>query len=722
VATIEGSEVPADPVLAVEWRFDEPQPDWKPVDPLRPEWEAVAPVRVDDALRLSLNERNTLTGPRLFGSIVVELPDWNLDDWAYVEVRARAQAPTQMLGLAFNLTEEDPLGDVLPYHSAGARAPLIRDGTVQTYRLSLDDPRMRMWEGPWTHLGIWVNTEPDAEAATFDLLSVRVLPLEAEYAEEGFGVTEAPGGTATGFESVRRALFTHAPGNVGFPVRISEGARLDVGLGVLRDDAPVTFAITATLRDGTIDLLLEETYADREHWGQRSVDLSHLAGESVTLAFEAESERPGTVALWGAPTLSGSRNLEKPNVIFYVIDGAGAEYMSVYGYSRRTTPNLERLAAEGAVFEHAYSNSSWTRPSTASFMISLQHSVMGGARNGFNVVPDEVATMAQHLHRAGYQTGVAIANPNAGRMSGLEREVDFFREEWEEFSYFGGRGNYKESSRYLHDAFFGWRDAYPARPYWVHFQTTDIHEDFPAPAPFSGLFVGPEQLRTVQEWDDRLSEDGDGHGEYSDSYENTGIDRVAFFTLWQGLYDEAMAYNDYQIGRLVDRLKASGEWDNTLLIVGADHSISAAMDDMGIAIQDSLPPLWSQPMFRPSITRVPLMFVWPGRIEGGQRFSQPVISMIDVLPTLLDLLDLPQPEVAMGQSLAPVLLGTGEWEPRPVILDEFQFDSDEGVMRGTIEVIDGRWGASLEINPRPPEEGEPERRTLRRRPRTAAFV
>ena len=52
-----------------------------------------------------------------------------------------------------------------------------------------------------------------------------------------------------------------------------------------------------------------------------------------------------------------------PNIIFYVIDGAGADFMSVYGYNRRTTPNLERLAARGAVFEHAYSNSSWSKTS-----------------------------------------------------------------------------------------------------------------------------------------------------------------------------------------------------------------------------------------------------------------------------------------------------------------------------------------------------------------------
>ena len=57
------------------------------------------------------------------------------------------------------------------------------------------------------------------------------------------------------------------------------------------------------------------------------------------------------------------RTADKPNVIFYVIDGGGADHMSVYGYNRRTTPNLERLVAKGSVFERAYSNSTWSKPS-----------------------------------------------------------------------------------------------------------------------------------------------------------------------------------------------------------------------------------------------------------------------------------------------------------------------------------------------------------------------
>ena len=88
------------------------------------------------------------------------------------------------------------------------------------------------------------------------------------------------------------------------------------------------------------------------------------------------------MALWGAPTLGGDHGSDHPNVIFYVIDGAGADFMSVYGYNRGTTPNIERLSAEGAVFERAFSNSTWTQPSTASFMTSLQHSVLGGLSRG----------------------------------------------------------------------------------------------------------------------------------------------------------------------------------------------------------------------------------------------------------------------------------------------------------------------------------------------------
>jgi arylsulfatase A-like enzyme len=575
----------------------------------------------------------------------------------------------------------------------------VGDGTVQTYQLPLEP--WGTWEKPIHQFGLYFVA---AEPVTVEILSITIVPMDAAYAEEPTGVRHVDRNNR-----FRRTLFVHTPAQVEYRVRIPDGARLDTGLGVLWSEPPTIFRVTVTPDGEQAETLLQETPASRESWTQVSVDLGAYAGEVVTLSLEAESEREGSVALWGAPTLTGRRATERPNVIFYVIDGAGAEYMSLYGYNRRTTPNIDRLATEGAAFEWAYSNSGWTRPSTASFMTSLQHSALGGAdKAGFNVVPEQVLTMAQHFHQAGFQTAVFTPNPNAGMMSGLQRGVDLHREEWPEMD---ASDHHRESSRYLHNGFWGWREAYPGEPFWVHFQTVDIHGDFPEVAPFGGLFVGSAGVKAWETAQVRWRELG--IGPWIDLIdEEVAEDRIQFVTIMQGMYDEAMAYNDYQIGRLVNRLKAEGEWENTLLVIAADHGIKAAMLDVGIFLQDTMPPAWNvhAPMFRPSVSRIPLLFVWPGKIEGGQWFSEPVVSMLDVLPTILDLVGLPLPEVMQGRSLAPLLLGAGDVEPRPIILDQFWLDPETEDLRGVIEVIDGRWGASLEVNPdpdTPPEEQRP---------------
>jgi arylsulfatase A-like enzyme len=714
-AVLEGSDVPEDLPQPVVWSFDEAQPDWLPAplaDPMAP----VQLSRADDALRMTLGDWDVTDDENddSVSAIYVDLPDWQRDDWAHIQVRVRSTADVEWMNVlvAFNLRDESEMEEddpnPFPFESIGEVTTVIHDGSVQTYLLRADYLVLGGGEGPWEQLviGFWAEGP-----ASVDVLSVTVIPKEAGYGGEAAGVR-----AEVRDRVYRRVLYTHAPARLEYRVRVPEAARLDLGLGVLRSDAPVTFRVKASPDGGEPETLLEEPYGDREHWVQHSVDLSHLAGQMVTLALESESEREGTVALWAAPTVTRAAKAERPNVIFYVIDGGAADYMSMYGYNRRTTPNLERLAAEGAVFEWAYSNSTWTKPSTASFMTSLQNSVMGGQTSWTDPVPEQIETMAEHMHGAGYQTAVFVANPNAGTLSNLQRGVDVMKESWEEFAYFGGE-NHKESSRIMHERFWNWRETYPGTPYWVHFQTTDVHspQDRPIPAPFSGLFVSPEQRTTWIAWRDSLDDAEGDTWPHSEAWEETGIDRVAFYTVWQALYDQAMAHNDYQIGRLVERLKAEGEWENTLLIVAADHSTLSAGSDQAIALQDSLPPRWDWPMFRPTISRVPLLFVWPGRIPGGQRFSQPV-SMLDVLPTILDLVNLPEPEVMMGQSLAPLMLGAEGWEPRPVILDQFDVDQETGELRGTLEVVDGRWGASLEINPRPPDEDEDEEDALWRRP------
>jgi hypothetical protein len=93
VATLVGSELPTDVPQAIEWRFDEPQPEWKPAMPWNPTLGPAEISRVEDALRVTLTEATRDTSRRndvVGAGIYVDVPDWQPEDWAYVLVRARA--------------------------------------------------------------------------------------------------------------------------------------------------------------------------------------------------------------------------------------------------------------------------------------------------------------------------------------------------------------------------------------------------------------------------------------------------------------------------------------------------------------------------------------------------------------------------------------------------------------------------------------------------------
>jgi arylsulfatase A-like enzyme len=211
-------------------------------------------------------------------------------------------------------------------------------------------------------------------------------------------------------------------------------------------------------------------------------------------------------------------------------------------------------------------------------------------------------------------------------------------------------------------------------------------------APFAGLYISAERRQLYDEWNQQL-ESSIGRRAFLLAHEqHPNISLEEYLEAGRDIYDEVLAHNDYQVGRLVERLKALGEWEHTLFIVAADHGHWAA----GLA--DTLSPArrGRDPLFRPSLTHVPLIIVWPEHIIPGQRFSQPV-SMIDIMPTILELCDLPARDLIQGHSLAPLLLGKGGWDPQPVILDEFYVDPQTGRPCGFLEVVDGRWRASLEI-------------------------
>ncbi len=164
-ATIEGSEIPTDVPEVLEWRFDEPQPEWKPVG--YAESTPVRLTRLDDALRLDITEANYFTGDTgrrgHDGYIYVDLPDLRLEDWGYVSVRARAQPGISSVGLMFNLTDRSdpsqtpdseltPAGN-WPLRYFGDETPLIADGSDHTYLLQVGRQE-EDWDEPFKQLGL----------------------------------------------------------------------------------------------------------------------------------------------------------------------------------------------------------------------------------------------------------------------------------------------------------------------------------------------------------------------------------------------------------------------------------------------------------------------------------------------------------------------------------------------------------------------------------------
>jgi arylsulfatase A-like enzyme len=682
-----GSDASLGADRAIEWKLGETGTEWKSfADPERSLDLPSSPVRteiLDEGVRLTLSKKNRDVSWRPYGGMIAtDVPGLNREDWSHVVVQARAEQPGR-ISVVFG-------SDGKLFKSVGS--VMISDGLVHSYEMPI------RWEyladARWEKIGVLVVSK---KPGVFDIVSARIVPKASLYDDAVVGISQErivgdPGNWTEGGH-LRRAIYTHAPSRVVFRVRVPEGARFDVGLGVLRNDVPVRFVVTAEI-ENEVEALLDEEYGDASRWVQRTIDLSHRAGQVINLVLENNAPQPGAIGLWLSPILSGDGRSKSPNVIFYVIDGAGADWMSLYGYNRRTTPNLERLAAEAAVFENAYSNATWTKLSTASYMTSLYYSVLGGHRTHSDRIPENTVTMAEHFVRAGYQTAVFTSNPYAATMSGLERSVGTV-------AVIDAKVN-ATSSHQLHEMFWQWRDEYPGQPYWVHFQTTDVHENFEPQAPFAGLYVNPQERAAYKSWDKSVEEAG-GFLDRG-AYERAGVEIEAHALAQQGLYDECMAQQDFELGRLVERLKEVGEWENTILIVASDHGYPAGSHRLMAPMEDAAPYL------HPFATRIPLIVFWPGHVAGGQRYED-AVSMIDVLPTLLDLVGLPPPDVAQGQSLKPLLLQTGEWTPRPVFIDMFAMDFDTGQLIGSIEVIDGRWGASLSVTSGSRDEEPPNRGT-----------
>lgn len=382
--------------------------------------------------------------------------------------------------------------------------------------------------------------------------------------------------------------------------------------------------------------------ADR--WHSLDLDLTPWQGQDLEIHFSADgigtpAEGPvDAYGFWGdvrrTQPLDGP---PPPNVVLVVIDTLRADHLSLYGYPRATSPNLERWAARHALtFRSVVAAAPWTYPSHLSLFTGLDP--LSHGQHHPRPLPQRFDLLAQQLQRAGYETMAVTAGGYLDAHYGFARGFDRYAVI---SGHLGPKGDLEDG---IERALQWTAEAH--RPYFLFLHTYEVHTPHRVRTPFhrqlSGRDGDPDRLRRLTT---RRLPTGDTAGAvrrktYAWNDGSGGLEDLAEGELQQVIdaYDSAIAYTDHHLSRLLDAL--ADDDDREMVIITSDHG--EALGEHGLADHAYLYDV---------NLRIPLLISLPDRRGAGQWVEEQV-RQIDVAPTVLAALDLPGRAVD-GTSLMP---------------------------------------------------------------------
>jgi len=324
-----------------------------------------------------------------------------------------------------------------------------------------------------------------------------------------------------------------------------------------------------------------------------------------------------------------------PNLLLVSIDTLRADHLGAYGYDLPTSPTIDaRLAGEGVTFTDVYSQSPKTTPSHMTLLTSLYPSVHGVElwQNGkpAHVLNPAVHTLAEVLKNAGYATAAFTGGAQVDPVRGFGQGFDLYTV----------GGQQRRARR--------WLGRHRWQRFFVFYHTYDVHDPYLPPDEYIRLF-DPDYRGRVLDAIHRLRAEGGmsvaaWHGisrRFWDSVDRSDPRDVRFV---ERLYDAGIRRMDAETIRpLLDRLDQLGLARDTLVVFTSDHG--EAFGEHGQFQHDDL---------YAGTLRVPLVLRWPGRLPAGLRIASRV-RLIDVMPTILELLGVSAPPSLQGQSLTPLL-------------------------------------------------------------------
>lgn len=311
------------------------------------------------------------------------------------------------------------------------------------------------------------------------------------------------------------------------------------------------------------------------------------------------------VAVW----LGGRTRL---NVVLVTLDTTRADRIGCYGYSQALTPALDSLAREGVLFEHARTPYPLTLPAHASILTGSNPPEHGLHVNGRGALGKDIPVLTEALRRANYETGAFLGAYVLDSKFGLDRGFEVYEDNLAGPSLAHSPAERHRDGKIVLDLALEWLQQRVSRPFfcWIHLY--------------------------------------DPHSPY-DSRKNVFGNRFE-----QQPYDAGIAYVDLQVKRLLEFLQSRRLSQRTLVVVVGDHGeglMDHNEDGHGYELYDTT-------------LRVPLLIAGPPLVKSGTHVPTPV-SLVDLMPTILDCLDLRLDGPVTGRSLKPALSG-GRIESLPL--------------------------------------------------------
>ncbi len=360
-----------------------------------------------------------------------------------------------------------------------------------------------------------------------------------------------------------------------------------------------------------------------------------------------------------------SQTKQDVNVILIAIDALRADHLGCYGYARETSPNLDALAKEAVLFKNCYVQSSWTKPSTASLFTSFYPTMHQTILNRVEL-PDELTTIAEILQDQGFITYSYVANANLKAIFNFDQGFDFFDDYLmrDKLRYiclrntipfnivikkitgkgFEAHGPERDNIKLVNKRVIPWLKKYKDENFFMYIHYMDPHAPYWPPRPYRNMFP-------------------------CDKKDNNSKDI--------SLYDGEIRFADEYIGKLFDRLKAWGIYDKTLIIITADH---------GEAFGEHGDRAHGHTIYQHQL-KVPLIIKYAKSLPQG-KIIEPQVRNIDIMPTILDILNISYTGHLEGMSLLPLCRGKDDQGQRENIYVEENL-RNQFILKGIIR--DNTW-------------------------------